>query len=149
MIIQSVFGNLMTAEERIILHGCNAQKKMNSGVAKLIREQYPEAYHEYVSTTKLQLGMVIYAESGDKIIANGITQENYGRDGRRYCSYDAINSVMEDVHRYAIDRKIDRVAMPAIGAGLGGGSWSVIRAIIENAFTEIQPVVYTLDSKFT
>jgi hypothetical protein len=34
--------------------------------------------------------------------------------------------------------------MPQIGAGLGGGDWQVIEAIIESEMTDIQPVVYTL-----
>lgn len=149
MILDVQKGDLFSGSEKLVVHGCNAQGVMRSGFAKIVRERYPEAYHAYASTSPLRMGQVIYAESQGKIIANGITQQFYGRDGRRYCSYDAINSVMEDVHRYAVHHQIDRVAMPAIGAGLGGGSWSVIRAIVEDVFTQVQPVLYTLDDKFT
>jgi hypothetical protein len=34
--------------------------------------------------------------------------------------------------------------MPQIGAGLGGGDWRTIEAIIEEEFIEIKPVVYQL-----
>jgi len=120
---------------------------MRSGVAKDIREHYPEAYEEYIKaaeTTGLHLGDVIWAESHGKLIANGITQEYYGYDNKRYIDYNAINRVMEAVHREAALEKFS-VAMPLIGAGLGGGSWKQIEGIIEQNFTDIEPIVYILD----
>jgi len=35
--------------------------------------------------------------------------------------------------------------MPKIGAGLAGGDWNVIAAIIEEEFTAVQPIVYWLE----
>jgi O-acetyl-ADP-ribose deacetylase (regulator of RNase III) len=40
---------------------------------------------------------------------------------------------------------ISEIAMPRIGAGLGGGNWNVIEAIIESELTHVKPYVYTLD----
>ena len=42
-------GDLTQAEEYIIAHGCNAQGKMGSGVAKAIRREFPQAYSYYRS----------------------------------------------------------------------------------------------------
>ena len=36
------------------------------------------------------------------------------------------------------------IAMPLIGAGLGGGDWNVISEIIEEESLKFQPVVYEL-----
>ena len=36
-----VKGNLLDAKETIIAHQVNCQRKMNSGVAKAIKEKYP------------------------------------------------------------------------------------------------------------
>ena len=47
--IKVVKGNLLDATEAIIAHQVNCQKKMNSGVAKAIREKYPivfDIYHQ-------------------------------------------------------------------------------------------------------
>ena len=147
MKIEYKTGNIVTATELCLVHGCNAQGKMGSGVAKAIRYHFPEAYEEYkkaYDTGGLQLGEVIWAESNGKLIANGITQQYYGYDNNRYIDYDAINKVMEAVHREAATEGFD-VAMPLIGAGLGGGSWKQIVGIIEQNFTKIRPVVYVLD----
>ena len=147
MKIKYVTGSLLDCIELCVLHGCNEQKKMRSGIAKAIREKYPEAYIEYANaydTMGLHLGDVIWAESGGKLIANGITQEYYGYDNKRYIDYDAINRVMSTVHKEAMLENFS-VAMPLIGSGLGGGSWKQIVSIIEQNFTEIEPVVYILD----
>lgn len=147
MKIRYVTGSLVEADELCLVHGCNAQGKMGSGVAKAIREQFPDAYTAYMKaheTNGLTLGDTIWAESRDKLIANGITQQYYGYDNKRYIDYDAINRVMETVHEQAAIEKFG-VAMPLIGSGLGGGSWKQVASIIERNFTDVEPVVYILD----
>src|ERR1051325_10192924 len=93
------FGDFITGDEPMILHGCNAQGEMGSGAAKAVRTAFPCAYIAYRTaylTQGLKLGEVIWAiDSGHgKIIANGITQEHYGAGDRRYVSYDAIRDVL-------------------------------------------------------
>lgn len=147
MKIQYKTGNLIEADEYCLVHGCNAQGRMGSGVAKAIRAYYPAAYDAYrdeYDRNGLIVGDVIWALSNGKLIANGITQEFYGYDNNTYIDYDAINRVMENVHGTASELEFS-VALPLIGAGLGGGSWKKISEIIENIFTDVIPVVYTLD----
>ena len=141
-------GNLLEAPEILLLHGANAQGVMGSGVAKQIRKKFPQAFEEYYAAYEkemLWLGDVIFADCGNKIIANGITQQYYGRGGECFVSYEAINNVMEDTHDYALKHGIEYVAMPLIGSKLGGGSWKKISSIIEDKFTTVIPIVYTLD----
>lgn len=147
MKIKYVTGDLIHADEMCLVHGCNAQGRMGSGVAKAIRAHYPEAYHAYRNAFEsdgLRVGEVIWAESKGKLIANGITQDRYGYDNNVYIDYNAINKVMEQVHQNAATEGFN-VAMPLIGAGLGGGSWKKITGIIEQNFTDVEPVVYILD----
>lgn len=150
MTIEYIIGNLVNTPHRLIVHGCNAQGVMNSGVAKAIRTKYPEAYEAYYNRYKnkgLKLGEVIFSFSNNKLIANGITQEYYGRDGKQYISYRAINTIMETINDFASETGCSHIAMPLIGAGLGGGSWRTISSIIEAKCENVVPVVYTLDNK--
>jgi len=150
MEIVYLIGDLLESPHRLILQGCNAQGVMGSGIAKQIRKKYPQAFEEYYAAHEkemLRLGDVLFVDCGDKIIANGITQQYYGRSGERFVNYEAINSVMEETHDYALKHGIEYAAMPLIGAGLGGGSWEKISSIIEDKFTDVIPVVYTLDDR--
>jgi O-acetyl-ADP-ribose deacetylase (regulator of RNase III) len=140
-----VNGNLLDCSESILIHGTNAQGKFASGVAGQIRTRYPEAYTAYMKTyvtDGLQLGLIIPAISGEKLILNAITQEFYGYNNQTYVNYPALISIFNQLNK--IFNKDDRIAMPMIGAGLGGGDWNRIEEIIEISAVNYQPVVYQL-----
>jgi O-acetyl-ADP-ribose deacetylase (regulator of RNase III) len=144
MKIEYVSGDLFDTSIKTIVHGCNAQGVMGAGVARIIRDRYPEAYHTYKAiydSKGLSLGAVYYSESNNKIILHAITQQFYGRGGKRYTSYDAIAEAMSAIN----SMNISEIAMPRIGAGLGGGDWNVIAAIIESELKRVKPYVYTLE----
>ncbi len=156
MKIEYIQGDLFTTKIEVIVHGCNAQGVMGSGVAKTIREKYPKAYDRYRKEHELnkglKLGEIIAVPCGDrvndrenyKVIINAITQDFYGRDGQRYVSYDAVADAMERINRMSDIYGITEIAMPQIGAGLGGGDWNVIESIIESELKTVRPVVYQL-----
>lgn len=146
--IQYVTGDLLEATQKVIIHGVNAQGIMGSGVAKVIREKWPEvyeSYHLHYKTFGLNLGDILPVNTVDgKIIVNAVTQENFGRDGRQYCSYDAIEKCFEQINSRAVDWNVTEMALPKIGAGLGGGSWTIIENIILKTAKNYTPVVYSL-----
>lgn len=144
MKIEYIEGNLFDAPEKYLLHGCNAQGVMGSGVAKIVRNLYPKAYYEYKQFIDAKsyspVGEINVVDCGKKIILNAISQEFYGRDGKRYVSYDAIDNIFSKLNN--IVEEGTRVAMPKIGSSLGAGSWDIISVIIEHNAKIYQPVVY-------
>jgi O-acetyl-ADP-ribose deacetylase (regulator of RNase III) len=140
-------GDVTLASEPVIIHGCNAKGKMNSGVAKAIRAKWPEVFDEYEKMYN-QWGLIpgsnVYVKTSDgKLVINAITQDKYGRDPDTvYVDYDAIQLCLEDA-RTALDTLQHRsIAMPRLGAGLGNGDWSKISQIIEEEMRGIDVVVY-------
>lgn len=124
-------GNLLDVTSGIILHGCNAKSVMGSGVALAIKQKYPQVYGDYMQE-QLYLGKIIRTWVDEELmIISGITQENYGRDGKRYVNYTAIVSVFTkalskaSAYDYALH-------FPLIGAGLGGGDWNIIEQLIND-----------------
>lgn len=124
------------------------QGKMNSGVAKAIREEFPYAWQRYDEFMKnynmkdiIKLGHVIIAGSFEiKLIGNLMTQEFYGRDGKRYASLEAIEKSLDLFTDTAINKWElgfhedigDRaIAIPKIGCGLGGLTWEEVCPIVE------------------
>lgn len=141
-------GNLFDTDILHIVHGCNAQGVMGSGVAKIVKEQYFDAfkfYAEQYDEHGLKLGDVQFVPANGKVIVNAITQQNFGRDGQRYVDYHAVANAMRTINRVLKLSGETHVAMPQIGAGLGGGDWdNVISGLIEDKMTDVQPVVYIL-----
>ena len=56
-------------------------------------------------------------------------QEEYGYDGEKYASYDAVDDAFSRIARQFPDHHI---AYPAIGCGLGGLEWDVVSRIIRH-----------------
>jgi O-acetyl-ADP-ribose deacetylase (regulator of RNase III) len=146
-------GDLMQADEPIIVHGCNAQGVMGSGVALAIRNAYPEAYTGYraeYDRAGLRVGQIVWIETRGKLIGNAISQEWFGRDGKQYVSYGGIEAIFQQIYDIITSRidpeyhDVPVVAIPRIGSALGGGDWRVISQIINVAMKDRDVVVYDL-----
>ena len=121
--------DLTKIEYGVIAHGCNAQGVMGAGVAKALRNKWPEVYTEYCKMG-LELGRVQYVCIDDLLfVANCITQEYYGNDNRVYASLKAIDSALSKVAKDAGEFDLP-IFMPKIGCGLGGLAWSQVAEIV-------------------
>lgn len=146
--IEHKVGNLLDVREGHIVHGCNAQGVMGSGVALAVKVRYPECYDDYHYhhlEHGLALGENIPWLRPDKklVVWNAITQHKYGKSDTRYVSYDALErcfsaingiiklSLNESLSFYRYKDVPQHIHIPMIGAGLGGGNWEVIKTIIE------------------
>jgi O-acetyl-ADP-ribose deacetylase (regulator of RNase III) len=126
------------------MHGCNDQGVMGSGVAKVIRTRFPTAFYSYFARHKdlpWLPGEYQLVDCGSHIIINAITQHNYGRDGAKYVSYDAVDTIMKGLNK---ELNGSSIAMPKIGSTLGGGDWEIIQRIIERNSSNLNIVVYYL-----
>jgi hypothetical protein len=125
-----------------IIHGCNAQGKMGSGVAEAVREAFPGCYETYIKGLqsfpfpKDTLGVDFVHEVpepqsliGDvRRVHNLITQLNYGYDGKKYATYYHILKGIELISvRY---RSVTEFAIPKIGCSLGGLQWPVMEELL-------------------
>lgn len=146
-----VKGDVTKAKEKFIAHGCNCQGVMGSGVAMVVKQRWPGAFEKYTSDLawNYSLGDCSFYETEDgKYILNLLTQNKYGT-GTRHVNYVAIiNSLKHaiDIAELDYDISIDKVAIPMIGAGLGGGDWNIIESLLQDfeKMYGIEFVVYTL-----
>ena len=140
MKIVKKIGNLLDVQTGHIVHGCNAQGVMGSGVALAVKNKYPSAYRDYRSIYEedgLTLGDAYpYVPIAGLVIWNAITQDGYGLPTRN-CSYDAIQTCFEKIDNAVTSYSVipQEIHIPMIGAGLGGGNWEIIKTIIEQTVT--------------
>ena len=142
-----VKGNLLDATEIVIAHQVNCQKKMNSGVAKAIREKYPDVYDEYLNTEP-KLGTVGYISVDKRYVANMYAQDMYGYDGKQYTNYEAFRQCCKDIVKVckgAYEMEVLTVAMPyKIASDRGGADWDKIMDILLEEFTDVDLTLYKL-----
>lgn len=150
--VSIVKGNLLDAKEEIIAHQVNCQKKMNSGVAKAIREKYPIVFEKYEGINP-KLGMVDFIYVGEKtgkqFIANMYAQDRYGYDGKQYTDYEAFRECcVQIVKECRLSKHMKQelnVAMPyKIASDRGGADWDKIMDILLEEFTDINLTLYKL-----
>lgn len=147
------FGDLLercsVLQRGIIVHGCNAQGVMGSGIAVQVKQRWLDCfkkYSDFIANTPSPLGQVCFYSVPDReklMVANAITQDNFGRTGSKYVSYKAVYNCFKEVANIA-EREDLPVHYPLIGAGLGGGDWAIISDIIESIMAEHPSVVHTL-----
>ena len=144
-------GNLFLEMDKpgIIAHGVNAQGKMASGFAAMIREKYPLSYLAYYTTYMnhgLHLGEMIIRvceEDGKKIhVCHCVTQRYYGRDSRViYVDYDAVQQSLMRVVDYA--QKCDLpIHLPFIGGGLANGDRTQLLEIFTSVFANVPATLW-------
>ena len=118
----------------LIAHGVNCADAMGSGVARAIYMKWPTVKAMYHSEGSMRLGdaQLVEVEEG-LTVANCFTQADYGRDGERYAAPGAIKMALSLAAFSAVDRGLDKVYIPRIGAGLGGLDWEedVVPALLE------------------
>ena len=141
-------GNLLDSSAQVIMHQVNCQVVMGSGVAKAIREKWPlvfEKYEKCVNGNLPQnlLGKVQAVKVSDtQTVFNLFGQENYGYDGKRYTSYDAIDSCLQKAANYCKENKISSIALPYhMACDRGGANWDVVMAMLRQHFNDLEITV--------
>lgn len=153
--IKIIDGDLLESGADIICHQVNCQGKMNSGVAKQIREKYPEVFQAYQGMCKRYskcketlLGQCQVIETKDgKCIANLFGQLGYGYDGKQYTDLQGLKRAMIKLrNKCALDKESITVAMPyKIGSCRGGASWEEVYIMIEEVFDSYNIELWRLD----
>lgn len=117
----------------IIGHGCNCFCTMGKGIAKGIKQHFPDAYKADLQTEKgdrKKLGTITFAEQHGVIVVNCYTQHGYARQHGPgpHVNYEAIRGCMQEIKKRFSGK---RIGLPLIGCGLAGGDWGVASKIIE------------------
>lgn len=135
-------------EPAVIAHGCNAQGKMGSGFARILRNRFPAAYLAYRKAyleDGLALGDIVFANTRGFHIANIITQETYGRDKTKvYVHYPAVEQGLKLTKQYASINHLP-IHLPFIGGGLANGDCDVLLNIFESVLYDVQATLWILD----
>ena len=131
-------GNLIDLAEQgafnIIVQGCNCYNTMGSGIAREIRQRYPEAYEVDLQTEKgdiMKLGNWTAYDTGAFKIINAYTQYGFNAGGTTadLFEYTSFKLILQKL-LYVYGKR--DFGLPRIGQGLAGGDPERIMAMIED-----------------
>lgn len=134
-------GDLLQSDCTVIAYQCNCFATMGAGIAKQIKQRYPEAYGSdrrfpIPIGSRKRLGHFSKAQVGDRLIYNLYGQYRYGRGKQTELSMleNPVHSMLEDLRQHE-----GKIGFPyGMGAGLAGGDWNEIEKMLERCSEEFK-----------
>lgn len=159
MIYEKV-GNLLSSTEiNVALHQANLFHTFGAGIARVIKDEFPEAYEADLKTPHgdaSKLGTISIGKIRDnkgssiEFIANMYSQTGLGGQDRQ-TSYDSMVVAMLNLkdrltHRMSLGKPTVLGIPYQLGCGLANGNWLIVRAIIESIFSDapFDVIIYKL-----
>lgn len=142
--LKRVKGDLLGLAERgqfdIIVHGCNCQNTMGSGIAKQIKDRYPNAFQvdydfdmqnenrRYNKLGNYTISRVWDGARCNFYIVNAYTQFHYLPRGIDHFEYASFAVILQKLHHFYGNWDF---GFPYIGMGLAGGYSTRILTMLE------------------
>ena len=138
--VKFVTGNLLDANVDALVNTVNTKGVMGKGVALQFRRAFPVNYSAYRAACEageVRLGRMFVVETGrlehPRLIINFPTKGHW-KSRSRLADIDA---GLRDLRRVLQEYDVESLAMPPLGCGLGGLSWSEVRPRIDAALSEL------------
>lgn len=128
-----------------IAHQANCMCTMGSGVAKALREAFPEIYEADCQTERgdyNKLGSLSWTFNEHGMMFNLYGQFNYGYDGSQFTDLAALENSMQIMKLFLDAANVTKVGLPRLGCVLAGAKWEDVEAIIERQLSDKDVIVY-------
>ena len=143
MIVDRTGGDMFEDEVDVRVNAVNTKGAMGAGLAAQFRSREHAYYTDYrgkCAKGQIRPGQIDVFERGATRIVSVPTKRHW-RDASR--PEDVIAGI-EALGRWARAHAPLRIAIPALGCGLGGLKWSTVRPHIERVFNDAPGVVVLL-----
>lgn len=140
--IKYIKGDILDVTKGIIVQQVNCFGVMGAGLAKQIRDKWPNVYYDYEERVKFAphnkdlLGMSCWKRVNEDpnsylYVASIFGQYDYGYRAR-FTIYPALFKGLEWVFGIAAVDKIPIYIPKGLGCGLAGGNWDFVEAYIHD-----------------
>jgi O-acetyl-ADP-ribose deacetylase (regulator of RNase III) len=140
--VEEIVSDIFSAPIHVLVHQANCFGTMNSGIAKMVKEKFPDAFQADRRTQlgdKNKLGTYsacrVYSPNITHVV-NMYGQFEYGRDAK-HTNYEAVYQALDKLRVSLLSKNRTNlvVGIPyRMGCNLGGGDWNVVLAIIKSVF---------------
>ena len=137
--IRYVTGDLLSADSEALVNSVNCVGVMGRGIALAFKRRFPDNFKAYKAACdwgELQTGRMFVFETSEltpRFIINFPTKQHW-RDRSRLADIKAgLSALVAEVER----RRIQSVALPPLGCGLGGLKWTDVKPCIHRALAGV------------
>lgn len=145
--ITEAAGNLLKEQVDALVNTVNTEGVMGKGIALQFKNAFPGMFKDYAVAAKrgeIKLGKMhvwpTHMIDGPQFIINFPTKAHW----RSKSKLKDIESGLDDLVRIVKELKIRSIAVPPLGCGNGGLSWSDVEPLIRSAFQRVPEVAVRL-----
>ena len=142
--VKSIIDAMNDGEVNVIAHQANCFHKMGSGIAPLIANEWYMVSVVDRQTKKgehRKLGTFSKVDIGNKYVYNLYGQYYPGAN----TDYSALKQALQAMSADLAGEEGIVIGLPKIGCGIGGGDWTVVSKLIEEALWQFPVTIYVLD----
>lgn len=140
-------GDILKDQSEAIVNTVNCVGVMGRGIALQFKNAFPENFKEYAQACKqkeVTPGRMFVYETGDmfnpRYIINFPTKRHWRGKSRMEDIESGLQSLVEVIKRY----KIQSIAIPPLGSGLGGLNWEQVKLKINAAMQSLNDIQVTV-----
>lgn len=141
--IRYVQGDLLDAQAEALVNAVNTVGVMGKGIALAFKQRFELNYRLYAAAChagEVRVGRMFVTEPGEaagpRWIVNFPTKQHW----RQPSQLAWVAAGLADLQRFIRQQGVRSIAIPALGAGLGGLAWPDVRAAIEAALADLHEV---------
>ncbi|MDX7999759.1 macro domain-containing protein [Xenorhabdus sp. Reich] len=138
--IELTSGDILRADAEAIINTVNCVGVMGRGIALQFKNAWPDNFKAYAAACKkkeVQPGKMFIFETGQsanpRFIINFPTKRHWRGASRMEDIDSGLEALVESIKKH----DIKSIAIPPLGAGLGGLDWELVREKIETAMSEL------------
>ncbi len=136
-------GDLLTEDAEAIVNTVNCVGVMGRGIALQFKKAFPKNFKAYAEACKgeeVKPGRMFVYETGGLANPRYIINFPTKRHWRGKSRIEDIETGLQDLVRVIQEKQIHSIALPPLGAGLGGLDWKAVRVRIEQALGKLEDV---------
>lgn len=141
--VKVVTGNLLEAKVDALVNTVNTAGVMGKGLALQFKKAFPansKAYEAACKQGAVEIGKMFVFDAGGIVLPRYIINFPTKRHWRGGSKLEFIELGLKDLVRVIKDLRIRSIAIPPLGAGLGGLDWRQVRPLIEQALVALDGV---------
>ncbi|MFN6565837.1 macro domain-containing protein [Dendronalium sp. ChiSLP03b] len=134
-------GDILESTTECLVNTVNCEGYMGKGIAYQFKLRFPDNNKEYIKACRnksLRIGTLHYCWEEEKLIINFPTKDRW----REKSKIEYIHLGLSELVNLIPSLNIKSIAIPPLGCGNGGLSWTDVRPIILEYLT---PISYSLD----